>query len=122
MTAACECCDATTPTAEKLSAGSFLTITEPNGVSHVFRFDRTKPSDRYPTPSTFCKSNTGNGTWPYLGRLDEFTGQVVATKATTDEWKNSFAFRLLNKTLARVWGNDRQAYEVHGYKAEAEIG
>ncbi len=55
------------------------------------------------------------GRWRYLGKLDDFAGQVRAT-AKSCRAQDSFELRLLNRVLARVWGDDHAAFESHGYK------
>lgn len=57
------------------------------------------------------------GRFSYLGTLDDFTGQVYLTQGSRFE-KNSFRLRLLNKILARVWSEDYESFEQHGFKAE----
>ncbi len=53
--------------------------------------------------------------WQYLGKLDDFTGQVRTTARSKAD-KDSYVMRLLNKTLARIWCGDHEAYEQFGYR------
>jgi hypothetical protein len=55
--------------------------------------------------------------YTYVGKLNKFTGQVEPTKASTWTTAQTPAHvLLLNRILARVWCDDHQAFEQHGYR------
>lgn len=84
----------------------------------TYRVDWVGASERYPNPAYFVKLLTGpdnQSDWTYIGKLDDFTGQLVMT-TNSKLAANSFPVTLFNRVMARVWSNDHQAYEQHGFK------
>ena len=100
-----------------LAGKATFTIQTPEGTHYTFRVDRKKASGSYPV-AYFVSQLTGSDNesdYTYLGKLDPYTGQVIATRATNGREK-SYAFALLNRVLARVWGDDHAAFEQFGFK------
>ncbi len=96
---------------------AIFTVACPDGTHHTYRVQHVEANDRYPA-SYFVKLLTGpdnTSNYSYLGKLDEHTSQTRTT-AKSCAAQDSFAVRLLNRVLARVWGDDHAAYERHGYK------
>lgn len=88
---------------------------------YTFKVRLKEADGKYPE-AYFVSMLTGSDNesdYSYVGKLDTFTGQVALTKASklTPE---SYAFRLLNRILARIWGDDHAAYQQHGYKTHHE--
>jgi hypothetical protein len=55
----------------------------------------------------------------YVGKLDDFTGQVELTEHSHRLMRDAAGERilkLLNHLLARIWCDDHEAYERHGIK------
>jgi hypothetical protein len=55
----------------------------------------------------------------YLGKLDDFTGQVELTDKSdplTGDPQGAQLLKLLNHLLVRIWCDDHEAYEQHGFK------
>ena len=104
-----------------LAGDATFTIECPDATHHTFRVQHVEKNDRWPE-SFFVKMLTGpdnENSYSYLGKLNDFTGQVVLTaksKLTAD----SFTYRLLNRILARIWGDDAASFEQHGYKVHHE--
>lgn len=102
-----------------LAGAATFTVECPDGTHHTYHVARSPATDRW-AESYFAKVLTGPdnsdyGDFTYLGKLDDFTGQVRTTKASM-HLADSYATKLLNRILARVWGDDHEAYERHGYR------
>lgn len=106
---------------EFITAGdATFTIDAPTG-HHTYRVQRVEATDRW-AESYFVKMLTGpdnTSDFTYLGKLDTFTGQVALT-AKSRATPETFAYRLLNRVLARVWCDDHAAYEQHGFRTHHE--
>lgn len=88
-------------------------IGTPHNQSFTFRVQRVECDGRWPE-GWFVRLWNGKQ-WQYLGKLDDFAGQVRTTPRSKAD-KDSYFMRLLNKTLARVWCGDHEAYEQFGYR------
>ena len=102
-----------------LAGKATFTVSCPDGQHYTYRVTRKEASNGYPE-AFFVSLMTGtendnDSSYTYLGKLDPFTGQVEATKATNGRDK-TYAFRLLNRVLARVWGDDHAAFEQFGFQ------
>ena len=85
--------------------------------SYTFRVDFTRLFPR----GLWVKCITTDGTEVYVGRLNDWTGQVELTGAS--QWKATTpALRLLNRVLARVWTGDYAAFEQFGFTATIAEG
>lgn len=102
-----------------LAGKATFTIACPDGQHYTFRITRKDPTAQYPQPAFFVSRLTGpdnESDYSYLGKLDPFTGQVVPTaKSGWREKEPPYAVRLLNRVLARVWGDDHAAFEQFGF-------
>jgi len=106
-----------------LAGDARFTIQEPNGAHHTFRVRYKEPSPR-PSGGNWPEkwfvsflsgsNNDDDSSYTYLGELDDFTGQAHTTKASA-HLDGCYKIRLLNRVLARVWGDDHQAFESKGY-------
>ena len=88
---------------------------------YTFKVQRIEANDRWPE-SYFAKLLTGPDNtrdYTYLGKLNPETG-IVSTTAKSASYDGSFVLRLLNRMLARIWANDHNAYEQHGYHTHHE--
>mgnify|MGYP001583316613 FL=1 len=108
-----------------LAGDAIFTIAIPIGAhekSHyTFRVQHVEGSNRWPE-SWFAKILSGpdnSSDYSYIGKLDSFTGQVRTT-AKSSLTVESFPVRLLNRILARIWTEDHNAYEAHGYQTHHE--
>lgn len=86
---------------------------------YTFRVQRVDPKEgsRYVTPAWFVKLLTGpenTSDYSYLGKLDDFSGQVRTT-AKSCAAADSTVVKLLNRVLLRAWGGDHAAYEARGF-------
>lgn len=105
------------PDADSIVGGVPFTITVPEQyrgalkAEYTFRVDFTRLLPR----GLWVKCLHADGSAPtYVGRLDDFTGQVQLTQASA--WKETTpALRLLNRVLARVWSGDYAAFEQFGF-------
>lgn len=103
-----------------LAGNATFTIETPTQ-HRTYRVERVEASARW-KEAFFVKLLTGpnNETdWTYLGKLDDFTGQLQLTaksKLTAD----AFPVKLFNRVMARVWSEDHAAYEQHGFKTHHE--
>lgn len=99
-----------------LAGKATFTVQCPDGQHYTYRVTRKEASNGYPE-TFFVSQLTGpdnESSYTYLGKLDPFTGQVSPTKATNGR-ESSYAFRLLNRVLVRVWCDDHAAYEQFGF-------
>jgi len=104
-----------------LAGNATFTIEQPDAKYYTFKVQKVEKSDRW-NEAYFVKLLVGpNNTddYAYIGKLDAFTGQV-STTAKSHLPQDSYPIRLLNRVLARVWGEDHVAYEQHGYKTHHE--
>lgn len=88
---------------------------------YTYRVQYVEANGRFPA-TYFVKLLTGpdnNSNYTYLGKLDEFTGQVQTT-AKSCRKQDAYEVRLLNRILARVWCGDHDAYESKGYHVHHE--
>jgi hypothetical protein len=104
-----------------LAGNAYFTVQEPNGSHHTFRVSHKEANGNYKECwfVSFLSGSNNETDYTYLGMLDSFTGQVKTTKASA-ALEGCFKLRLLNRILARVWSEDHQAYEQHGYKTHHE--
>lgn len=89
---------------------------------YTFRIKRSEPTAQFPKPAWFVSLLTGpdnETSYTYLGKLGEFTGQVVTTQKSRYT-QDSNPVRLLNKVLVRVWCDDHQAFEQYGFQIRHE--
>lgn len=102
-----------------LAGTATFTVQKPDG-SHV-----TYKVEKLPVTETFRRETyvvsmmigSDNETdYLYIGVLSEHLGQVCITRRSPHSIKQDARFRLLNRVLARVWGDDHKAYEQHGYR------
>lgn len=107
-----------------LAGKAIFTIQLPAGSDkphYTFKVDKVEASVRWPE-AWFVKMLAGpsnESDYVYVGKLQAGTGEVCLTgksKVTAD----TFAFKLLNRVLARIWANDHASYEQHGYKTHHE--
>lgn len=104
-----------------LAGDAIFTVECPDATHRTYRVQLTEKNDRWPA-AYFVKLLTGpdnTSDYSYLGKLDDYTGQVKVTARSAFD-QDSFPVRLLNRVLARVWGDDHAAYEQHGYKTHHE--
>lgn len=104
-----------------LAGNATFTIEQPDGSWSTFKVQHVPANGKFPE-AWFVKMLTGanNETdYSYLGKLDDFTGQVSVT-AKSCLPANHFKIRLLNRVLARIWSDDAEAFERHGYKVHHE--
>ena len=78
-----------------------------------FRFVRLPGNDQFPSPCTLVYLVSG-GRPIYLGKLNEFTGQVDRTPKSAFP-AHSYRFRLLNRVLCRIWGGESDVLERCGF-------
>ncbi len=100
-----------------LAGNSTFTIKSPDGTHRTYKVERVEGNDRFPKPAYFVKTLTGpdnTNDYTYLGKLDDFTGQVVTT-AKSKSWEGTMRLRLLNRVLLRVWGNEGKLITDAGY-------
>ena len=100
-------------------AGDFtFTIETPDAGHRTYRVTKSDPTPKYPTPAYFVKLLTGpadESDYTYLGKLDEFTCQLIPT-AKSKLPKTAYPCRLLNRILLRIWGDQQDAFESKGFK------
>lgn len=88
---------------------------------YTYRVQRVEATERWPA-AWFAKVLTGpdnEADFTYLGKLDDFTGQTRTT-AKSARWADTKQLKLLNRVLARVWGDDHAAYEAAGFRTHHE--
>lgn len=103
-------------------AGSAIFTIETPERHYTFLVDKVEPTANFPKPAWFVKLLTGpdnTGDYTYLGKLDDFTGQLILTGKSALP-ADAFPVRLLNRVLARVWTGDHKAYMAHGYRTHHE--
>lgn len=106
-----------------LAGDAIFTVECPGGPQphYTYRVSHVEPNERYPE-SYFVKLLTGPSNtddYSYLGKLDPFTGETRTT-LKSKALEGSYPHRLLNRVLARIWGDDHEAYERHGFKTHHE--
>lgn len=108
--------------AEFIMAGdAIFTIEQPNGEHYTYRVEKVEANERW-AESFFAKLLTGpdnTSDYTYMGKLDTFAGQVMTT-AKSKKFEGTLALRLLNRVLARIWSDDHEAYEQHGFRVHHE--
>lgn len=99
------------PTAETILAGRTFTILVPEDRRNTLNESYTfRVRDR-----VWVDCVTSSGRSVYVGRIDDYTGQVELTRRSM--WTSKTApFQLLNRTLARIWGEDYSALERFGFR------
>lgn len=102
-----------------------FTIEVPPGANqkdhYTYKVEHVPANERWPE-SYFVKMLTGpdnTSDFTYVGKLDTFTGQMATTRNSAYA-ADSFPVRLFNRIMARVWTNDHNAYEQHGYQTHHE--
>ena len=93
-------------------------ILTPNGGRFDFQVERVERTIKFPE-TWFVHVVTSYGP-TYLGKLDDFTGQVSLTAKSDQQgvppaWRDR-TIRILNHVLVRIWCDDHDAYKRHGYK------
>lgn len=104
-----------------LAGDAIFTVETPELQHYTYRVEYQPAGERFPQ-AWFVKILTGpdNGSdYTYLGKLDDFTGQVKTT-AKSSMTADAFPVRLLNRILARIWGDDHDAFERFGYRVHHE--
>ena len=104
-----------------LAGDATFTVETPAGDHRTYRVQHQERSDRW-AACWFVKLLTGpdnTSDYSYLGKLDEFTGQMRLT-AKSKLGADAFAVKLLNRVLARIWADDHDAYQRHGFKVHHE--
>lgn len=97
-----------------LAGDAIFTIETPDK-HHTYRVEHSPATERW-AESWFVKLLTGNDNdYTYIGKLDDFTGQLKLT-AKSKLPADAFPIRLFNRVMARVWADDHDSYEQHGYK------
>lgn len=109
-----------------LSGDAVFTVTLPAPVrgvrEYTYRVQHVETDGRFPE-AWFAKLLVGTDLdnpagYAYLGKLDTWTSQVAHTPKSTLP-ASAFAFRLLNKVLARIWCGDAEAFARNGYVVRA---
>ncbi len=104
-----------------LAGQATFTVNTPDKGHRTFRVEKVEATAKWPE-AWFVKTLVGPDNtedFAYLGKLDPFTGQV-ATTFKSASFADSFRLKLLNRILARVWGDDQKAFEQHGYTCQHE--
>jgi hypothetical protein len=108
-----------------LAGRAVFTIKCPPGLKYphvTYKVTKVKATEQYREEAYFVSVLNGPDNthhFMYLGKLNPFTGHVSKTyKSSLGE--DSFRFRLLNRTLARIWADDHQAYEQFGFRTHHE--
>jgi hypothetical protein len=84
----------------------------------TFLVEKLEPNGRYARTTWLVKMGAWAGLL-YVGKLDDFTGQVELTEHShrlMREEAGERILKLLNHVLARIWCDDHEAYERHGIK------
>jgi hypothetical protein len=84
----------------------------------TFIVEKLEPNGRYARTTWLVKMVAWAGLL-YVGKLDDFTGQVELTERSHHlmcEGAGARIRKLLNHLLARIWCDDYEAYERHGIK------
>lgn len=93
-------------------------------VHYTYRISKREPDGhRWDRPAWFAHLLTGpcnTADYTYLGMLDDFTGHVRPTRATSDALASGFAMRVLSRVLIRVWGGELAVVEAAGFKVHHE--
>lgn len=103
-----------------IAGNATFTIETPEG-HRTYKVEYVEASERW-KESWFVKLLVGpdNGSdYAYVGKLNDFTGQIMLTsksRLTAD----AYPIRLFNRVVARIWANDHNAYEQHGYHTHHE--
>jgi hypothetical protein len=75
---------------------------------------RLKPARGEYGVAYFVYTKVDGGRFVYLGILNVHSAQVRTTE-NSKTWTETKRLKLLNRILIRIWANDHQAYEAHGY-------
>lgn len=103
----------TRPTADSILAGRAFRVLVPEDRRTTLAEEYTfRVRDR-----VWVDCVSRNGRAFYIGRINDFTGQVGLTRQSAWTEKTP-AYRLLNRVLARVWGGDYDALERFGFRVE----
>lgn len=96
--------------------GANILLGEPGKPVLIYRLELVQPraGSQYRDSAIFAKLATNAGD-QYLGRLDEFTGQVMPTRATKPDYISCRQLVVLNRALARIWADDEQAIIDSGW-------
>jgi hypothetical protein len=84
----------------------------------TFVVEKLEPNGKYARTTWLVKMLAWAGLL-YVGKLDDFTGQVELTEHSHRLMRQGAGERivkLLNHLLARIWCDDHEAYERHGIK------
>src|SRR5580658_5026755 len=109
-----------------LAGESIFTIEIPASANvdkphYTFKVQKVEASDRWPE-AFFTKLLTGcdnENSYTYVGKMNPATGQTKTTGKST-KFEGTYPLRLLNRTLARVWANENEAFENAGYHVHHE--
>ncbi len=89
---------------------------------YTYKVQQPEATKEYPNPCHFIKLLTGPdnvSSYSYLGILDAKTGAVKLT-AKSKLQADSVPVKLLGRILARVWADEHQLYEAHGFRTHHE--
>lgn len=98
-----------------------FTIELPPGVGdkphYTYRVTRKEASLQFPETYFVALLSGPDNTsdYTYLGILIPSNGEVRTTRKSTYN-AESFPVRLLSRVLARIWADDHNAYEQHGFQ------
>jgi hypothetical protein len=106
-----------------LAGDARFTIEKPDGSHRTYRVKYREANGNF-KETWFVSLLTGSdndadGSYTYIGVLDDFTGQVRVTKASPYPLNDGPVF-LLNRVLARIWADDHETVERAGYRVHHE--
>lgn len=99
-----------------LAGDATFTVSKPDGTHRTYRIQHVPANGRW-KPAYFVHLLTGpdnTNDYTYVGVLDDFAGHVQVTRKSP-YLQDSGPVKLLNRILARIWGDDHDAYQQHGY-------
>ncbi len=88
---------------------------------YTFRVQKVLANERWPD-GWFVQLLTGpnnQADYARLGKLDDWSGHVKAVKGACCG-EDAFPFRLLNRVLCRIWGDEGAVVEEAGYRVHHE--
>lgn len=103
-------------TKEFVTAGRALFTVETPESHYTFKVTKKEATEQY-SEAFFVQMLTGpenTSDYTYIGMLNPNSGEVRLTKKSKMT-KETFAFRLLNRMLNRVWQDAHEDYQKHGY-------
>ncbi len=98
-----------------MAGNAVVTVRTPSGKQFTFRVTH-KPRTAEHRQTWFVRllNSPAGSSNTYLGVLDDFQGQIMATGSSA-LMESSFPVRLLNHLLARIWTGDHDAYRIKGF-------